>query len=364
MDINIVTELFHPHIGGQETRYRRLGKELSSQGFSVNLYTIRLSNSLPVKEEIDGITVYRLFEIPNYIHNYRRTARGLLAYTKTLHDFLHSSRGLKNVIINQMPILPILLNCPQIKHIDAIIDWAEYWANNFFFPFFRKLAKCTNRHIVINPEIYQFLLRNGLSNNQICYIPPAIDLKKYQCDVDNKKHDQILYVGRLVKHKNVDMLIKAFSYVSKRATDTRLFIIGDGPEKEYLKRLTYSLNIHDKVLFKSHLSDSALISLLKESYLLVLPSSREGFSWVILESMAAGTPVITVDYLNNYGAKVVRKSEGGVVCKPTYIGIAKAILHLLSNSEKWFSLHKNAIEYSMYHDIKLITKKLARFLSL
>jgi len=364
MGISIITELFHPHIGGQETRYRRLGRELSSQGFAIDLYTIRLSSSLPVKEKIDGITVYRIFDIPNYIHNYRRTARGLLAFTKILHDFLRINPDLKNVIINQMPILHILLNCSEIKRIDAIIDWAEYWPNRLFTPVFRKLARCSDRHIVINPEIYQFLLQNGLTNSQVCYIPPAIDLKKYQCDVNNKRHGQILYVGRLVDHKNVDMLLKAFSYVSQRAADTKLFIVGDGPKKEYLKRLAFYLNIHNKVIFKSHLSDLTLISLMKESYLLVLPSSREGFSWVILESMAAGTPVITVDYLNNYGAKVVKKSGGGVVCRPSYIEIAKTILHLLSDDEKWLSLHRNALEYSMHHDIKLTIKKLAHFLSL
>ncbi len=363
MKINIITELFSPHIGGQETRYYYFGKELVKSSEIVNIITIRYSRNLPVGEVLEGIRVMRVFDIPNYINLYKRSYRGILVYSVKLSKFLKENRHLENVILNEMPIFQILLsNQSTFRHMDIAIDWAEHWIEPYYIPLFKKISHAASKHIVINQTIYDLLRRYGISKSQICLIPPAVNPQLFRSDVDSKEHGLIIYVGRLIRHKNVDTLLKAFHVASKYDNNLKLIIIGDGPQRYFLESLTQSLKISNKVIFKGFVDNSELISLLKKSYLFVLPSAREGFSWAILESLAAGTPVVTVNYPNNYGAKVVKYSGGGVVTSSSYLDIAKKILYLQKHVDLWTQLYQNAISFVKHYDIKIMTKRLKLFL--
>jgi len=66
MRVAIITELFHPHIGGQEFRYLRLSNLLLKYGFKVNVFTIDHIGTLNVFEKLNNIKVVRYIKIPNY----------------------------------------------------------------------------------------------------------------------------------------------------------------------------------------------------------------------------------------------------------------------------------------------------------
>lgn len=95
-------------------------------------------------------------------------------------------------------------------------------------------------------------------------------------------------VGRLVKVKGFDLAIKALAH-----TNHNLVIAGAGPEREELENLTANYHLKDRVKFLGHRSDIAKIYGEVDGTLIT--SVREGFSYVFLESMMAGTPVIATD---------------------------------------------------------------------
>ena len=95
-------------------------------------------------------------------------------------------------------------------------------------------------------------------------------------------------VGRLVKVKGFDLAIKALAQ-----TNHNLIIAGAGPEREELENLTANYHLKDRVKFLGHRSDIAKIYGEVDGTLIT--SVREGFSYVFLESMIAGTPVIATD---------------------------------------------------------------------
>jgi rhamnosyl/mannosyltransferase len=100
-----------------------------------------------------------------------------------------------------------------------------------------------------------------------------------------------LFIGRLVKFKGVDVLLRAL----ERVPDVRLDIVGSGPEGPRLRTLAQALAITDRVRWYGEYPDEDLPRRMADADFLVLPSvtTEEMFGLVVLEAMAAGRPVIT-----------------------------------------------------------------------
>jgi len=106
--------------------------------------------------------------------------------------------------------------------------------------------------------------------------------------------NNIAIVGRLSHEKGVDLAIQAMRNVLKSEPEAKLWIIGDGKEKENLIRLTSELNIQNNVIF--HGFTNNVNKLLLQCSLLVLPSRWEGFGLVLLEAMKLKIPCIAFDH--------------------------------------------------------------------
>jgi glycosyltransferase involved in cell wall biosynthesis len=112
-------------------------------------------------------------------------------------------------------------------------------------------------------------------------VPPGIREDRY-----------FLFIGRLVRQKGVDVAIEAFAKLRPEG-DASLVVAGNGPESPSLQRLAQSLGIADKVHFVGRIEGDTKTYLLQNSRALVAPSRYwEAFGLVVLESYAAGRPVI------------------------------------------------------------------------
>lgn len=102
-----------------------------------------------------------------------------------------------------------------------------------------------------------------------------------------------LFIGRLVRYKGVDILLRAL----ERVPDLRLDIVGTGPEAPRLRTLAQALAVTDRVRWYGEYPDEDIPRRMAESHFLVLPSvtSEEMFGLAAVEAMAAGRPVITTD---------------------------------------------------------------------
>jgi glycosyltransferase involved in cell wall biosynthesis len=101
-----------------------------------------------------------------------------------------------------------------------------------------------------------------------------------------------LFIGRLVKYKNLNVLIDALPQVVKAVPSARLVIAGDGPMRSEWEGKVCSLGLKEKIKFLGYVSESAKQRLLSNCSALVLPSIIEGFGLVILEAFASGRPVL------------------------------------------------------------------------
>ena len=110
-------------------------------------------------------------------------------------------------------------------------------------------------------------------------------------DVHEAGDATILYVGRFAAEKGVDVLVRAFAQLD--VPDARLRLVGAGPERERIEALARELGVATRVDFAGSIADRAV---LREEYrrarLFALPSRTEGLGCVLLEAMAAGTPIV------------------------------------------------------------------------
>jgi sugar transferase (PEP-CTERM/EpsH1 system associated) len=121
----------------------------------------------------------------------------------------------------------------------------------------------------------------------------------------------IVSVSRLAEVKNVPMLLRAFSRVDV-PFPIRLILVGDGPEREKLRKMANELGIGEKVTFLGNRSD--VREILADSTVFALASTYEGVSIAILEAMAMGLPVVATKVGGNPG--IVTDGETGFLVDP------------------------------------------------
>ena len=102
----------------------------------------------------------------------------------------------------------------------------------------------------------------------------------------------VLGVGRLVKQKDFETLLRAVEIVSRRR-DVRLVLVGDGEERENLEKLASTLDFLDR--FSLHGFCENPLPMMRGASVFVLSSFQEGFGNVLVEAMACGTPVVSTD---------------------------------------------------------------------
>jgi glycosyltransferase involved in cell wall biosynthesis len=143
----------------------------------------------------------------------------------------------------------------------------------------------------------------------------------------------VLFVGRLVQVKGVDVLLRAFALVLKHIPDARLLIAGDGPERTSLKELARNLEIGEALVFLGHVPHAAVDRLLDATWVQSVPSRwAEPFGIVAAEAMMAGVAVIA----SRSGGltEIVRDADTGFLTTPGEVApLANALARLLGDRE-------------------------------
>lgn len=133
-----------------------------------------------------------------------------------------------------------------------------------------------------------------------------------------KLHNQkvFIYVGRLVKEKNIIILLKAFSKISNSIPDMKLVIIGEGDHCTTIKKEIEVLNLKPYCILTGKLEGNSLYSWYSLADCLVLPSIHEPYGAVVNEALLAGTQVICSKLA---GASELITDDNGILFQPDNI---------------------------------------------
>lgn len=122
----------------------------------------------------------------------------------------------------------------------------------------------------------------------------------------------ILYSGRLVEVKGLDLLLNAFS--KAKIANYKLVLVGDGNQREKLQTQAKSLGIENKVIFAGYYSGNALYAWYDLANFLILPSRYEPFGAVVNEALVYGCPVVASQFI---GALDFLTDDNGLIFNPT-----------------------------------------------
>ncbi len=197
-------------------------------------------------------------------------------------------------------------------------------------------------------------------------IPNGVDLEEYnpkeytqikkyrkEFGIDNKK--VILTVGKHVKQKGIEYLIKSLPFVKEKVN---LIIPSKGPLTSYLKNIAKKIEkkTGSKIFFPGKVSKEELKKLYALCNVFVLPSLNEGLPLVLLEAMAFGKPIITT---NVGGIPEIINFKRGILVEPKNAEqIKEAINKILTKERYGEKLGKNARNYVKRNlDWAIIVKK-------
>ncbi|MCA9042938.1 MAG: glycosyltransferase [Planctomycetaceae bacterium] len=105
----------------------------------------------------------------------------------------------------------------------------------------------------------------------------------------------LVWVGRMVSIKGLDLLIDAFQRVCAQRPQARLYLLGDGPSRQEVEQQAKRLGIEDKVTCVGSVGHDQIADWYRASDLCVLSSHSEGLPNVLRESLACGTPFVSTD---------------------------------------------------------------------
>ena len=130
------------------------------------------------------------------------------------------------------------------------------------------------------------------------FVPSVVDetdihLRSDACEDETL---ELLFVGRLVPVKGIKYLLEAVCSLAEGGLDVSLRVVGDGPQRDALERLTARLGIEQRVTFCGHVAfGPELLEYYRRSDVFVLPSLSEGVPKTLTEAMASGLPVVATD---------------------------------------------------------------------
>ena len=151
--------------------------------------------------------------------------------------------------------------------------------------------------LVANKRTYD-ALPNALKGKPIMeFVENGVDLDLFRSKSahEGQGNFRIIYIGRLVNWKRVDLLIDACAQLIG-SVELEFDLVGDGPMRTALEDQVRRRSLTDKVHFHGSLSHSAIADLLRRADVMVLPSMRECGGAVVLEAMASGLPVIATKW--------------------------------------------------------------------
>lgn len=203
--------------------------------------------------------------------------------------------GSAAVVASKLKQIPVIATVHRAE-VDEL-------AGSMFY-FRRIILSQFKKVIAVSQHTKSLAIRAGVKESKIMVIYNSCDEIRFlrkEKSILRKKHafpldiKIIIFVGNLIKRKNVFVLIESLRILHERKHNFLAIIIGKGEERDKLEQLVRQYELSDNVRFLGFVSDGELPEFYNSSDVFVLPSVSEGHPIVILEAMATGLPVIASD---------------------------------------------------------------------
>ncbi len=214
----------------------------------------------------------------------------------------------------------------------------------------------TDLMIQLYPNIINKIsvIHNGIKAIPKISPEKRLTLRKKVLGISSLKTKIIFSAGTLHPRKGYKYLILAYHQIVKQFPQTCLIIAGEGPQRHHLEKLIKNLDLEQKIKLLGFQQE--IQKLIQASDIFVLPSIKEAFGLVILESLVAGTPIIA----SAVGGipEIITNKKNGLLVKPkNKDNLIKALKKLLTNPTLTQTLITNGHHIFPKFGIKQMSEK-------
>lgn len=338
MDVWMIVDSLPQRGGGMELQAVRLGQTLRSLG--VDVHYLSRPGDFSHLPEAERPFIVTLASPPSWTPGplaamlYLLQCFALLLRRRKEIEILHAhalSNGLIAALVGWLLGKATLVKVASAGPKGEITRHRAAWLPGLRLRLLRRLD-CA---VAITPEVCDELAKAGFRVGQIVQIPNGIDTTLYvpirtRLDEDTQIYSpRVICVARLVEKKRHGLLLEAWRVVADSLPQARLLLVGDGPLRAQVEQRIIRLDLNNSVDLMGAMMPEAVLLLLQQADLFVLPSTSEGLSNAMLEALACAVPVVTT--LTAGTATIVQDGITGTLLPEPLeaVALAETIIALL-----------------------------------
>lgn len=349
--------------------------------------TITMANSLVPYYDIEIVSFYKLTEEPaykindaikvKYLYNgspNRKEFKESLKKFKIIKAFKEGIKALKILILKNKLIKKVILKNDADIYFSTRYDYGKLLSkygskekiklteeHNFFDDDKYRNSVIKNYrnldYVVVISKYHEKMYNEWFKNSNVKIVRIPNILEEEQTKTSKLNNNAIIAVGRLNYIKDFISLIEVLKYAVKDNPKLKLYLLGDGEEKEKITAKIKEYNLEQNVEMPGFVSIEKVKEYELKSDIYIMTSLRECFPMVLLEAYNCGLPVISFDILTG-PIEIVKDSKTGYIIKGRDCKLmAKKINELLKDKTRLKEFSNNALlETQKYTKKNIISK--------
>lgn len=307
MRIAVVTDSYHPTRDGVVACIDVMKDALEKMGHKIFI----VAPDPGAEDRIEGVHYFPSVKFKNYAGYFVPIyPSDKLEVIRNLNvDVVHiqgiAVMALKGMIAAHQLGIPIVVTFHTM-----VSDTMKYYSpikmpdgvgEKFVWVYLKYLMRWADAIVAPTESTARELRENGLPIREMRIIPTSVDTKRFSPNIDGSRIRErysldgkkvIICVGRVSYEKDIDDLIWALQRVD---SDVVLMVVGKGPAREDLEKLTNELGLQNRVIFTGFVPDEELVEHYAAADIAASASKFETQCLSILEAMSCGLPVVCAD---------------------------------------------------------------------
>jgi glycosyltransferase involved in cell wall biosynthesis len=321
VQVCLVYDCLYPYtVGGAERWYRNLGEALAAEGHEVTFLT-RRQWPRGAGPDVPGIRVHAVAPAMElYARDRRRVLPPLIFGLGVLAHLVRHGRRYDVVHTASFPYFSVLAaNAARRRGgYRLVVDWHEVWTRGYWREYAGRAGgwmgwRIQRACVHVRQRAFCFSRLHERRLREEGFHGPLTRLEgQYAGPIAEEQQPArpvVVFAGRHIPEKRVPALIPAL----QRIPGLRAELYGDGPERPRVLEAIERTGIGDRVAAPGFVDEDELERALATALCFVLPSQREGYGLVVLESAAQGVPSVTVAGPDNAATELIEEGENGTV---------------------------------------------------
>ncbi len=332
----------NPEGGGAERYLEKMATGLAARGVRVTVFSAAYAGG-PPEEVVDGVRyVRRGSKLSVYLQGMRMLATRRFGRVDAVVD-VQNGLPFFSALVTRRPVIVLVHHVHREQWpvvYPGLTGWLGWWIESRFAPYLYR----RKQYVVVSRATRDELRGLGVRGPRVAVVHNGTD-PVVAVDASKTANPSICVVGRLVPHKQVEHAVDAVLALRAEFPGLRLRIVGGGWWDAELRRYVEERGGCDAVVFEGHVPEVRKQEIYQESWLMALPSVKEGWGLVVGEAAAHGTPTVAYSGAGGTRESIVHGVSGVLV--EAQQEFTAALRTLLADADRRRELAEGARRHSV-----------------